>query len=201
MDEARRAVSHLEQRYDPDHPEQETNRISLATALVTRANVNIEAYLAEQESRQTFQGEPGTRLREAADDLRQALAVCHSRTDHARLAATHNLGFLAAVAWIAGEPGFYHPSQVVALTRKLRRQLQRQKSIRHCSVVHAKIRWLMGLALAQESMGLTRRAEKYCGKPERTSSRWAAIPTRPGSRLTWDGGCSRNVNGKRCASS
>lgn len=147
---AERAVSHFEERYDPDRPELETDRLSLAAALVFRANVHVHGSRFEAGD-----------LEQAAEDLTTALTVCGKRTERSRLAALHNLGTVAAAAWIGGQPALASPSQVVELMRLVRRSLHRQKKIRHRSVVHAKTRWVMGLALAQESMGLTPRAENY----------------------------------------
>lgn len=147
---AEQAVSYAEQRYDPDLPLQETDRFSLAGTLVTRANVHGQSYRFGAGS-----------LQEAASDLKRALTVCTRKTPQTRLAAVHNLGSVAASAWIGDEAGILHPSQVTELMRRVRRSLHREKKIRHRSVIHAKTRWVLGLALAQEAMGLTRRAESY----------------------------------------
>lgn len=147
---ANRAVRYAEQRYDANRPERETDRFSLAGALVTRANVHHQAYRFAAGS-----------LKDAAADLEHALTVCSRKTVRTRLAAVHNLASVAAAAWIGGEAGILQPSQVIELMRRLRKSLHREKKIRHCSVVHAKTRWVMGLALAQEAVGLTRRAETY----------------------------------------
>lgn len=150
LEAAERAVRYAEQRYDPERPLQETDRFSLAGTLVTRANVHNRAYRFGAGS-----------LQNAANDLKRALTVCSRKTVQTRLAAVHNLGSVAASAWIGNEAGILHPSQVIELMRRVRRSLHRDKKIRHRSVIHAKTRWVMGLALAQEAMGLTRRAESY----------------------------------------
>jgi len=147
---ANRAVRHAEQRFDADRPQRETDRFSLAGALVTRANVHHRACRFDAGS-----------LREAAVDLERALTVCSRKTLRTRVAAVHNLGSVAAASWIGGEAGILRPSQVIELMRRLRKSLHSEKKIRHRSVVHAKTRWVMGLALAQEAVGLTRRAENY----------------------------------------
>lgn len=148
--EASRAVRFAEQRFDANRPERETDRFSLAGTLITRANVHNRAYACE-----------AGRLKDAAVDLERALTVCSRKTTRTRLAAVHNLGTVAASAWIGGEAGILQPSQVIELMRRLRKSFHREKKIRHCSVIHAKTRWLMGLALAEEAVGLTRRAESY----------------------------------------
>lgn len=148
--EAEKAVRFAERRFDANRPLRETDRFSLAGALVTRANVHNQAHSFGVGS-----------LKESAVDLERALTVCSRRTARTRLAAVHNLASVAASAWIGGEPGILQPSQVLELMRRLRQTFHREKKIRHRSVIHARTRWVMGLALAQEAVGLTRRAETY----------------------------------------
>jgi hypothetical protein len=124
---------------------------SLATALVCRGVFRISAYR---------QGE-GTDLDEAIRDYLRALESSPRWLKKTRLAALSGTGAAAVSIWFSGKSTRYaNPLKIVEMMERFRASLRRE-DIPSCSLVDARARWILGLALFKLMGGLSDFAEKH----------------------------------------
>lgn len=124
---------------------------SLATALVLRGAVRVSAYR---------QGED-VELDEAIRDYLQALESSPTCLKRTRLAALAGISAAAVSLWFSGQSTRYaDPVTVVEMMERFRTTL-RHEDIPYNSLVDARARWILGLALFKLMGGLSDCAEKH----------------------------------------
>lgn len=154
LGDAYREAEHAVSFFLGRRPKNETDLRSLAGALVARANVAFSAFLLNIELAQV-----SNLVEQAEVDYNLALRSCSVRTEACSFAAITNLGNLAIRCWWTGHDG---PSpDPMALASNLSKVCKRmtQRGIPFRSKVHARARWVYGLATYEAYGSLNREAE------------------------------------------